>query len=72
MAHLLEVALDGGIRGGAVLHCIVEGEAWKGVVVACFVCCKPGGWDWVCSRSVVETDERTDAGEVVCTDGLGG
>ncbi len=32
--HLLEAALDGGIRGGAVLHCIAEGEAWKGVAVA--------------------------------------
>ncbi len=41
MARLIEVALDGGVRGGAVLHCIAEGEAWKGVVVACFDGCKP-------------------------------
>ncbi len=72
MGHLLEVALDGSVRGGAVLHSIVEGEAWKGVVVACFDCCKPGGWDWVTCRSVVEMDKRADAGKVVCTGGLGG
>jgi hypothetical protein len=30
--RLLEVALDGGVRGGAVLCCIAESEAWKGVV----------------------------------------
>jgi hypothetical protein len=72
LAHLIEVALDGGIRGGAVLHCIAEGEAWKGVVVACFDGCKPGGQDWVTDRSVVETDKRTDAGEVVRAGGLGG
>ncbi len=40
MACLLEVALDGGARGGAVLHCIAEGEAGKGVKVACFDGCK--------------------------------
>ncbi len=72
MARLLEVALDGGVRGEAVLHCIAEGEAWKDVVVACFDCCKPGGWDWVASRSVVEMDKRSDAGKVACAGGLGG
>jgi hypothetical protein len=45
VSHLLEVALDGGIRRRAVLHSIVEGEAWKGLVVACFDCCEPGGRD---------------------------
>jgi hypothetical protein len=34
LVHLLEVVLVGGVRGGAVLHCVVEGEAWK-----CFVVC---------------------------------
>ncbi len=43
--RLLEVALDCGVRGGAALHCVVEGEARKGVIVACFDGCKPGGRD---------------------------
>ncbi len=72
MAHLLEVALDGSVRGGAVLHSIAEGEAWKGVEVAYFDCCKPGGWVWDTGRSVVEMDESADAGKVVCAGGLGG
>ncbi len=71
MAHLLEVALDGGIRGVAVLHSVAEGEAGKGVIVACFDGCKPGGRDWVTSRGMVETNKSTDAGEVVCVGGLG-
>jgi hypothetical protein len=67
------MALDGDVRGGAVLHCIAEGEAWKGAVVACFDGCKSGGWDWVnTGRSVVETDKRSDTGEVVCAGGLRG
>jgi hypothetical protein len=48
-----------------VLHSIAEGEVWKGVVVACFDCCKPGGWDWVPGGSVGEMDKRADAGKVV-------
>ncbi len=72
MVHLLEVAFDGGVRGGAVLHSIAKGEAWKGLVVACFDCGKPGGWDWVTSGSVVETDERAYAGKVIHAGGLGG
>ncbi len=72
MAHLLEVALDGSVRGGAVFHSVAEGEAWKGFVVACFDCSKPGGQDWVTGRSVVEMDKRADAGKVICTGGLGG
>ncbi len=72
MVHLLEVALDGSSRGGLVLHSVAEGEAWKGVVVACFDCCKPGGRDWVTGRSMVEMDKRADAGKVVHTGGLGG
>jgi hypothetical protein len=71
LAHLLEVALDGGIIGGAMLHCIVEGETWKGDVVVYFDCCKSGGWDWVTGGGVVETDKRADAGEVVHAGGLG-
>jgi hypothetical protein len=55
-----------------VLHSVVEGEAWKGVVVACFDFCKPGGRDWVTGGSVVETDERADTGKVICAGGLGG
>ncbi len=65
MAHLLEVAFNGSIRGGAVLHSIAKGEAWKGLVVACFDCSEPGGWEWATSRSVVETDKRADAGKVI-------
>ncbi len=72
MARLLEVALDGGIRGGAVFNCIAEGEAWKGAVVACFDGCKPGGQDRVTGRSMAETDNTADIGEVVCAGGLGG
>ncbi len=70
--RLLEVALDGSIRGGAVLHSVAEGETWKSFVVACFDCCEPGGWDWATGGSVVEMDERADAGKVVCDGGLGG
>ncbi len=65
MASLLEVAFDGSVRGGAVLHSDAEDEAWKGVVVACFDCCKAGGRDWVTGVSMVEMDERADAGKVV-------
>ncbi len=72
LVQLLEMALDGGIRGGAVLHCVAEGEAEKGVVVACIDGCKPGGRDWVFSRGMVEMDKSTDAGEVVHAGGLGG
>ncbi len=70
--HLLEVVFDGSVRGGAVFHSAAEGEAWKGVVVACFDCCKPGGWDWVTGGSMVETYERADAGNVVRAGGLWG
>ncbi len=70
--HLLEVALDGGVRGGAVIHCVVEGEAWKGAVIACFNGCEPGGQDWVTGGSVVEMDESADAWEAVCAGSLGG
>jgi hypothetical protein len=55
-----------------VLHRVAKGEAWKGVVVACFDCSKPGGWDWVTGRSMVEMDKRADAGKVICAGGLGG
>ncbi len=72
MACMLEVPFDGGVRGGAVLHSIAKGEAWIGLVVACFDCSKAGGWDWVAGGSVVETDERADAGKVICAGGLGG
>ncbi len=72
MACLLEVALDGSVRGGTVLHSIVEGEAWKGLLVACFDCCESGGRDWVTCGSVVETDERADARKVIRAGGLGG
>ncbi len=70
--HLLEVAFDGSIRGGAVLHSIAKGQAWKGLVVACFDCDKPGGQDWNTGGGMVETDKRADAGKVICAGGLGG
>ncbi len=54
-----------------MLHSVAEGEAWKGVVVACYDWCKPGGRDWVTSRSMVETDERAKAGMVIHAGGLG-
>ncbi len=72
MACLLEVTFDGGVRGGAVLHSVAKGEAWKGLVVACFDCGKPDGQDWVTSGSMVETDERVDAGKVIRVGELGG
>ncbi len=62
---LLEVAHDGGIGGRAVLYCIAEGEAGKGVIVACFDGCKPGGRDRVTGRGMVETDKSTDTWEVI-------
>ncbi len=55
-----------------MLHSIAKGEAWKGLVVACFDCGEPGGWDWVTSGSMVETDKRADAEKVICAGGLGG
>ncbi len=70
--HLLEVAFDDNVRGGAVLHSIAKGKAWKDLVVACFVCSKPGGGDWVTGGSVVETDKRVDTGKVIRSGGLGG
>ncbi len=72
MACLLEVAFDGGIRGGAVLHSIAKGKAWKGLVVACFDCGKPGGWDWVTGKRVMEMDKIADAGKVICVGSLRG
>ncbi len=72
MARLLEVAFDDGVIGGAVFHSVANGEAWKGLVVACFDCGKPGGRDWVTGGSVVETDERSDSGKVIRVGGLGG
>jgi hypothetical protein len=71
LAHLLEVAFDGGVRGGAVLHSFAKGEAWKGLVVACFDCGKPGGWDWVIGGSMVETNKRAVTGKVIRAGGLG-
>ena len=70
MARLLEVAFDDSVIGGAVYHSIANGEAWKGLVVACFDCGKPGGWDWITGGSVVETDKRADAGKVIPVRGL--
>jgi hypothetical protein len=55
-----------------VLHSIAKGEAWKGRVVACFDCGKPGGRDWVTGRSLAETDKGADAGKVIRAGGLGG
>jgi hypothetical protein len=72
LACLLEIALDGSIRGGAVLHSVAECEAWKGLVVACFDCGESGGRDWVIGRGMVEMDKRADAGKVIRAGGLGG
>jgi hypothetical protein len=55
-----------------VFHSIAEGEAWKGLVVACFDCGKPGGQDWVTGGRVVETDKSADARKVIRAGGLGG
>jgi hypothetical protein len=63
LAPLLEVALDGGVRGGAVLHPVAEGAAWKGVIVACFDGCEPGGRNWITSGGMVEMVKSADAGE---------
>jgi hypothetical protein len=56
------MALDGGIRRGAVLHSIAEGEAGKGVIVASFDGCKPGGRDRVTGRGMVKVDKSADVG----------
>ncbi len=66
------MAYDGSVRGGAVLHSVAKGEAWKGLVVACFDCSKLGGRDWAASKSVVEMDKRADAGKVIHAGSLGG
>ena len=55
-----------------MLHSVAEGEAWKGLVVACFDCGKPGGQDWVTGKSTAETDKRADAEKVIRAGGLGG
>ncbi len=55
-----------------MLHSIAKGEAWKGLVVACFDCGKTGGRDWFTGGSMVETDERADAGKIIRASGLGG
>ena len=72
MARLLEVAFDGGIGGGTVLHCIAKGEAREGRVVSCLDGGKPGGWDWIVSGDMVEADRGIDAGEVVGIVGMMG
>jgi hypothetical protein len=67
------MVFDGSITRGAVLHnSIAKGEAWKGLVVACFDCGKPGGLDWVTGGRVVEMDKRADAGKVIRAGALGG
>ncbi len=70
MARLLEVAFDGGIGGGTVLHCIVKGEAREGRVVSCLDGGKPGGQNWIAGGGMVEADKCVDAGEVVGIVGL--
>ncbi len=70
MARLLEVAFDGGIGGGTVLHCIAKDEAREGRVVSCLDGGKPGGRNWIASGGMVEVDECIDAGEVVGIVGL--
>ncbi len=70
MARLLEVAFDGGIGGGTVLHCIAKGEAREGRVVSWFDGGKPGGRNWIAGGGMVEADKCVDAGEVVGIVGL--
>ncbi len=55
-----------------MFHCIVEDEAREGGIVSCFDGCKPGGWDWVTGRGMVEPDERVEAGVVIYLVGLRG
>jgi hypothetical protein len=69
---LLEVAFDGDIGGGTVLHCIAESEPREGRVVSCLDGGKPGEWDWIAGRGMVEADKCIDAGEVVGIIGLMG
>ncbi len=70
LACLLEVAFDGGIRGGTVLHCIANGEVREGRVVSCLDGGKPGGWNWIAGGGMVEADKCINAGEVVGIVGL--
>ena len=70
MARLLEVAFDGGIGGGTVLHCIAKGEAREGRVVSCLDGGKPGGRNRIAGGGMVEADKCVDAGEVVGIVGL--
>jgi len=67
---LLEVAFDGGIGGGTVLHCIAKGEAREGRVVSCFDGGKPGGRDRIAGGGMVEADKCVDAWEVIGIVGL--
>ena len=67
---MLEVAFDGGIGGGTVLHCIAKGEAREGRVVSCFDGGKPGGRNRIAGGDMVEADKCVDAGEVVGIVGL--
>ncbi len=53
-----------------MFHCIAEGEAREGDVVAYFDGGKPGGRDWVSGGGMVEVDECAGAGEVVGIVGL--
>ncbi len=56
-----------------MLHCIAVDEAcWKGVIIACFDGCKPGGRNWVTGRGMVETNKSADTAKVVHAGGLGG
>ncbi len=66
------MALDGGIIGGMVFHCVAEGKAGEYVIISCFDSCKPGGRNWVTGRGVGEMDKSTDAGEIIWIGGLRG
>ncbi len=70
MARLLEVAFDGDIGGGTVLHCIAKGEAREGRIVTCLDGGEPRGRHWIASGGMVEADKCVDAGEVVGIVGL--
>ena len=65
MASLDHVALESFNRGGAVLRCVVVGEAWPRCKVASLDGLEPGLADGEAGASVEVTDQCTNAGEVV-------
>ncbi len=67
---MFEVSFDGvASEEGQCFIALQRVRQGKGII-PCFNGCKPGGWDWVTCRGMVELDKSTDAGEVIPFVGL--